>query len=281
MNIQDPEMAPTLASHLGTPSAEEDQEHEIPPPEQRVAALEAMLFASPGPVRFSELAEATGWGNRMLEQDLQNLESSLVHRGIELQRVAGALRLVTSRGAAPFVERLIGVQTRRRLSRAQLETLAIVAYRQPVTRAQAEALRGVSCERLLGQLCDLRLIREVGRADLPGRPIIYGTTMDFLRYFGLNNMEQLPDLRELKRNMAVEGVSASQASWNAAARGDTERPEGFESVDVAPRQEERKVEEPHRMGAMQPLAAELAGAPSQGLLKLFNKIRGKSPATPS
>ncbi|CAN0283897.1 unnamed protein product, partial [Phaeothamnion confervicola] len=164
--------------------------------EERLAALEAMLFASPGAVRFSELAEATGWKPGMLERDLNDLAQSLSLRGIELQRIAGAVRLVTRNTTSPYVERLIGVQTRRRLTRAQLETLAVVAYRQPATRAQAESLRGVSCERVLGQLCDLRLIREVGRAELPGRPLLYGTTPDFLRYFGLNNLEQMPDLTE-------------------------------------------------------------------------------------
>jgi segregation and condensation protein B len=243
-----------------------------------MAALEAMLFASPGAVRISELIEATGWKPAQVDKDLEALEESLRVRGIELQRVAGAVRLMTSAPTAPFVERLIGVQSRRRLTRAQLETLAVVAYRQPATRAQAESLRGVSCERVLAQLCDLRLIREVGRAELPGRPLLYGTTADFLRYFGLNSLEQLPDIFQLKRTMPAEGVSASQASWNAAARGETENPEGFESVDVSQAVAPQvATPTPNRMGTMVPIAAELAGGPSAGLQKLFDKIRGKRP----
>jgi len=299
VKIFDPEQPPTLHSSAREKTIEEVnpapaaavsnrrapkpivvEDNTLPPPpsnqEERLAALEAMLFASPGAVRFSELAEATGWKASLLERDLGQLAQTLRPRGIELQRVAGAVRLVTRNTTSGYVERLIGVQTRRRLTRAQLETLSVVAYRQPATRAQAEALRGVSCERVLGQLCDLRLIREVGRAELPGRPLLYGTTPDFLRYFGLNSLDQMPDLTELKRSTPVEGVSASQASWNAAARGETENPQGFDSVDITP--DTNEASSPSKMGTMQPIAAELAGAPSAGLQKLFDRIKGKKPA---
>ena len=237
---------------------------EPPTPMLRLKALEAMLFASPGPVKLSELTEATGWDKPMVERDLEQLAESLQGRGIELQRVAGAMRLVTAPSVARYVERLIGVQTRRRLSRAQLEVLAVVAYRQPVTRAMVESLRGVGSNRVLGQLCDLRLIREIGRAELPGRPLLYGTTSDFLRYFGIDTLTQLPDIAQLRPKA---NVSASQAQFNAAARGEEVEEGAAEEVEASP----------HKMGTMQPLAAELTQEPSGSLRKLLDKIRGKSP----
>lgn len=248
------------APELAPPPAPE----EPPSPTTRLQALEAMLFASPTPVKLAELVEATGWDKPLIERDLDQLAQVLEGRGIELQRIAGAMRLVTTPGVARYVERLIGVQTKRRLSRAQLETLAVVAYRQPVTRAMVEALRGVSSDRVLGQLVDLRLIREVGRAELPGRPLLYGTTADFLRYFGIDDLRQLPDIIALKPKAAV---SASQAQFNAAARGE-EAPVEEESAEA---------ESAHKLGTMQPLAAELAQEPSGSLRKLLAKIRGKSP----
>ena len=234
----------------------------IPPTSERLRAIEGLLFVSPGPLRLSELAEATGWDAKVIEQDLEALAQSLEGHGIELQRVAGALRLVTVPEVAPYIERMVGVQSRRRLTRAQLETLSVVAYRQPVTRAQVEAYRGVSCERLLGQLVDLRLIREVGRAELPGRPHIYGTTVEFLRYFGLNKIEELPDVGELRKTATV-GVSHSQASWNQVARGEAA------PAETAPLR---------GFKTMQPIADELSHAPSQGLRKLLDRIRGNKEA---
>ncbi|MBI3927139.1 MAG: SMC-Scp complex subunit ScpB [Armatimonadetes bacterium] len=213
----------------------------LPPPSERIRALEGMLFASPGPVKLTELAEACGWEKELVERDLERLVQTLEGRGIELQKVAGSLRLVTVPEVAPYIERMLKIQTRRRLSRAQLETLAVIAYQQPVTRAQIEAHRGVSCDRTLQQLADLQLVRETGRAEVPGRPILYGTSSDFLRHFGLNSLDELPALDSASEKPAAE---------------------------AAP--------EPLRRAAMQPIAEELAGEPSSGLRKLLNRIRGKS-----
>jgi len=262
----------------------------MPGPEERFRILESMIFVSPTPVRLSELAEATGWSEGQIERDLKQVEGRYLDHGMELQRVAGAYRLVTKAELSEHVERLIGVQTRRRLTRSQLETLAVVAYRQPVTRAQVEAYRGVNCERLLSQLSDLRLIREAGRAELPGRPYLYATTVEFLRYFGLEKLDHLPDMGELKRQ-PVEGISASQALWNASARGETrwdeapiEAPAAPAHVQVSlpaePQSAPLSVPEPRpRLQAMAPLAEEIASptSPTKSLRKLLDKIRGRSP----
>ncbi len=161
-------------------------------PSQRMAVIEALLFVNPAPMRVTELEEVCGWNRELIERDLERLQEALAGRGIELQRVAGAVRLVTVPGAAEFIEKMLKIQSRRRLSRSQLETLAVVAYKQPVTRAQVESYRGVKSERPLSQLMELRLLREVGRAPLPGRPCMYGTTAEFLRHFGLNDLKEMP-----------------------------------------------------------------------------------------
>lgn len=255
---------------------------DLPDSEERIRALEAMIFMSPTPVRPSELAEATGWGEGLIERDLSKVRARYRDHGLQLQKVAGAYRLVTRAETSPYVERLIGVQSRRRLSRAQLETLSVVAYRQPVTRAQVEAYRGVNCDRILAQLCDLRLIREAGRAEGPGRPLLYASTVEFLRYFGLENLSQLPDIGDLRKESS-QGISASQAHWNASARGETswdERPEVAEppaaTLESQPHaSQEAEVPQP-QFSAMAPIAEELAHSPTKSLRKLLDKIRGRS-----
>jgi segregation and condensation protein B len=189
------ESAPSAAGpepEAAGPLPEGPEASEPPPPGRRMAILEALLFASAVPVRTADLQEACGWPLQMLNHDLDCLGRELAGRGLELQRVAGAWLLLTSAATSPWVERFLKVQSRKQLSRAQLETLAVVAYRQPVTRAEVDAYRGVRSDRSLRQLEDLRLIREVGRAELPGRPIQFGTTLDFLRYFSLDRLEDLP-----------------------------------------------------------------------------------------
>ena len=261
MHITDPNLPPEIRKNASAP-----------PPSERIRALQAMLFVSATPVKISEIAEATGWDQRLVERDVERLQDLMEGHGLEVQRVAGALRLVTASQLSGYVEKLIGVQTKRRLTRAQLETLSIVAYRQPATRAQVEAYRGVNCERLLAQLVELRLIREAGRADLPGRPHIYGTTADFLRYFGLDGLEALPDISDLKPQKMANGVSASQAIWNAAATGDEEAQQGGPDMKVF------KMLTPLGTMSDRPSTASEAGpAPSSGLKKLFDKIRGKAP----
>jgi segregation and condensation protein B len=246
---------------------------DYPTPDERFRVLEAMIFVSSGPVRLSELSEATGWPEGLIERDLQKVKGRYLDHGLELQRVAGAYRLVTKAELNEHIEKLIGVQTRRRLTRAQLETLAVIAYRQPVTRAELEGYRGVGCERLLSQLCDMRLIREAGRAELPGRPYLYATTVEFLRYFGLESLEKLPDMGDLKRN-PVEGISASQARWNASAQGE-ESWDNEVQIQAPPASPPAPVA---TFAAMQPIAEELAGAnsPTKSLRKLLDKIRGRS-----
>ena len=159
-----------------------------------VAALEALLFAAPEPVSLDQLAAALEVEPPLVAAALEQLERHYAEgHGVELRQVAGGYRLVTRPEFAAFIERLHRPR-RPSLSRAALETLAIIAYRQPITRAEIEAVRGVSVESPLATLLEQGLIAEVGRRDGPGRPILYGTTPRFLEAFGLRDLSQLPPL---------------------------------------------------------------------------------------
>jgi len=168
------------------------------------AALEALLFVADAPPQVGELARALDTSPAQVEEALAALARSLQGRGLRLQRQGDRVRLVTAPELAPYVERFLGLRHGHRLSRAALETLAIIAYRQPITRGQIEAIRGASCERALATLKARGLVQEVGRAPLPGRPRLYGTTLKFLEHFGLERPEDLPPLTSLspRDNMA-------------------------------------------------------------------------------
>lgn len=164
----------------------------LPDQAKRAVILEAILFAAPSPVKMSEFQDVCGWPAAMIEDDLKALGEDLRGRGIVLHKAAGAWSLMTSPDTLRWVAKFLKIQNRRRLTRAQMETLAVVAYRQPVTRSEIDAYRGVRSERYVRQLEDLKLIRETGRANVPGHPLLYCTTSNFLRYFGLDSLEMLP-----------------------------------------------------------------------------------------
>ena len=158
--------------------------------------LEAMLFAAGRPVTPAELAAALGAARKDVLARLAALREDLRGRGVLLQEHAGEWQLVAAPEAARAIERLAGLPVPPRLSAAALETLSVVAYRQPATRGDVEAVRGVDCSGVLGSLLSRGLVEEVGRADGPGRPILYGTGFEFLRVFGLERLEDLPPLPE-------------------------------------------------------------------------------------
>jgi segregation and condensation protein B len=158
------------------------------------ALLEALLFAAGRPVTAPELAAALGVGRPEVMEGLSALRGRLAGRGLRLQEHAGEWQLVSAPEAARAIERLAGAPAPPRLSQAALETLAVVAYRQPVTRAQVEAVRGVDCSGVLSGLTARGLVEEAGRSEAAGRPILYGTGLEFLRLFGLDSLEDLPPL---------------------------------------------------------------------------------------
>jgi len=158
------------------------------------AALEALLFVSAEPVAPSQLATVLELSTSAVEQGLKELDGELQSRGLRLQRHGGRIQLTTAPEMAETVERFLGLEATSRLSRAALETLAIVAYQQPVTRPQIEGVRGVSSDGVMKSLLGKGLVQEVGRTEGPGRPILYGTAPDFLQHFGLNSLMDLPPL---------------------------------------------------------------------------------------
>ncbi len=169
-------------------------ESEIPTPLDIPAALESLLFVSAEPVAPSQLAATLEISSSAVEQGLKQLDGELQTRGLRLQRHGGRVQLTTAPEMADVVERFLGLEATSRLSRAALETLAIVAYQQPVTRPQIEAVRGVSSDGVMKSLLGKGLVQEVGRTEGPGRPILYGTAPDFLQHFGLNSLMDLPPL---------------------------------------------------------------------------------------
>lgn len=158
--------------------------------------VESLLFVSDGPLEMRRLQQLLEVERESLEQAIEALVQESQSRGLRLQRHGEALQLVTAPEAAPYVEKLLGFQSGPRLSPAALETLAIIAYEQPVTRARIEAIRGVNCDRALATLQARDLICEVGRLETVGRPVLFGTTPEFMHYFGLQSIDQLPPVSD-------------------------------------------------------------------------------------
>jgi segregation and condensation protein B len=165
------------------------------------AILEAVLFVSPEPVPVARLMSILGtFSKAEVVQALGILTHDLDQdgRGIQVVQVAGGYRLVTKQEYGPWLKRMDKAKAAQKLSRSALESLAIIAYKQPLVRSEIEEIRGVETSGVLRTLCERKLVRIVGRKDVPGRPIMYGTTKFFLEHFGLQDLSQLPPLREFK-----------------------------------------------------------------------------------
>jgi len=156
--------------------------------------LETLLFVAAEPVATAQLAAALDVSASVVERGLNELDASLQSRGLRLQRHGGRVQLTTAPQLAELIERFLGLEATSHLSRAALETLAIIAYQQPVTRPQIDAIRGVNSDSMMKSLLSKNLILESGRADGPGRPILYSTTPEFLQHFGLNSILEMPPL---------------------------------------------------------------------------------------
>lgn len=169
--------------------------------EDILAMLEAVLFVSHEPLSLDKLIEVLGIESDELKEIINEYQATLnlPGRGVELVNVAGGYKLMTKGSFHELVEKVIKPQGGQ-LSRAALETLAIIAYKQPVTRSEIEDIRGVSIDSMIYKLLDKELIVEVGRKDVPGHPNLYGTTERFLMQLGLNSLEELPELADIPVN---------------------------------------------------------------------------------
>ncbi|MDI6717310.1 MAG: SMC-Scp complex subunit ScpB [Actinomycetota bacterium] len=160
--------------------------------------IEALLFVSDRPLSVEKISEIVNLSEAEVKQALDELANDYrrADRGIQLREVAGGYRLYSHPAYASYIEKLIMSFDHRRLTQAALETLAIIAYKQPVTRSDIAAIRGVNSDGVINTLLNRDLIKELGRQDSPGQPILYGTTNRFLESFGLRSLDELPPLDE-------------------------------------------------------------------------------------
>ena len=166
---------------------------------EQISAVEAVLFASGEPVRIETLTEALGISPIEFEVLLEGLKQRYTEeRGIRLMRYEGSLQLCTRPQFMALIEAVLQPVRKQTLTQAALETLAVVAYRQPITRLEIEQIRGVQCDRAVATLVSHGLIVEVGRKETVGRPILYGTTEKFLQHFALTTLSELPRLEAVK-----------------------------------------------------------------------------------
>jgi segregation and condensation protein B len=177
---------------------QEPLEIAVTPAGERAAALEALLFASGEPEEIATLAAALEWPPAQVRVGLDELEEQLREgeRGIMLQRDETRVQLVSAPRFGPSVTRLLGLERTQKLSGAALETLALIAYRQPATRGELEAVRGVDCSAVIATLVARELIEPLGKRPTPGNPTEFGTTPQFLQFFGLASLDELPPLEE-------------------------------------------------------------------------------------
>lgn len=162
-------------------------------PEQLKPVLECMLFVSPQPLMMEHVAKSLGIEVLVAEQAIHELRLDFGARGLQIVRLANGYQMCTRPEFAHFIS-LLHKPQRTRLSRAALETLAIIAYRQPITPPEVEAIRGVNSDGVMKTLMDKGFVRQVGKKETPGRPTLYATTEEFLAHFGMNDLTDLPEL---------------------------------------------------------------------------------------
>ncbi|MFZ5817443.1 MAG: SMC-Scp complex subunit ScpB [Bacillota bacterium] len=190
--------------------------------------LEALLLASTEPLPVKKIAEVIGLDEkdaRILMEDLQK-DYEAPGRGLMIRELGGGFVLTTRPEVAEYVDRLLQPRSKG-LSHAALETLAIIAYRQPITKAEIEGVRGVKVDRSLETLVERRLVTDVGRKEAPGRPVLYGTTPEFLKYFGLKDLKDLPPI-ELDTSQPGLITPTRPGERVEEERAEGEKPEGEE-----------------------------------------------------
>ncbi len=158
------------------------------------ALVEAILFVTPEPISTTQVAGLLDVTPRVVKNALDELDSLYQGRGIRLQYHKNKVQITSAPEAANVLESMLELETTSTLSQAALESLSIIAYQQPITRPQIDSIRGVNSDGVLRTLLNKGLIDDVGRADGPGRPILYSTTTEFLKHFGLSSYDELPPL---------------------------------------------------------------------------------------
>lgn len=178
-------------------TATEADASETPVQLSLAAQLESLLYVAGEPATLNALAAALDATPGEIEAALEELSAQYQARGIRLQRLGNRARLVTAPEMGERIQKFLGLEEVNRLSQAALETLAIIAYNQPITKPQLEAIRGVNCDGVINTLLARNLVQELGRADTVGHPMRYGVSFDFLNYFGLRGVHELPPVDKL------------------------------------------------------------------------------------
>lgn len=211
------------------------------PPSELIAAVEAVLFAAAEPVHPKEIAAAFGGAS---EDDVVAAIDALRERyaggpgGLTVEQVAGAFRLATKPEVGGLVRQFFRQRNRTRLSPAALETLAIIAYRQPMTVPEIQAIRGVDPSGALKSLLEKKMVRILGRKKVVGNPLLYGTTRNFLVHFGLNRLEDLPSIEEFDQFLgALDGGQALLFAGATPQSADDAEPHDMAVVDASDEEE--------------------------------------------
>ena len=186
---------------------------------ERVGIVEAILFVTGNAVETREIARVLDITDAELEETLDALESGydFDRRGLRLLRFGAHVQLATRPDYAPYVEKLLQPVQKQSLSQAVMETLAVIAYRQPVTKAEIEQIRGVKCDYSVQSLVSKGLIEEIGRKEALGRPILYGTTDAFLRHFCISSVAELPEIDFSALAAKLAGTDENQMDSGTAA----------------------------------------------------------------
>ncbi len=204
--------------------------------QQLKSAIEALLFIGGGPLSVERLKGIFEDASKeQIEAQLQALKADYDARGagVMLAEVANGYQLATCPEQAPWVRKFKTVKVTTRLSRPALETLAIIAYKQPVTRPEIEAIRGVNIGGITRNLMERRLVKIVGKKDVPGRPMLYGTSVEFLQYFGLKDLSSLPTLKEFQELDAGENAMMEDLPERESGESEPLQEEASEALDAA------------------------------------------------
>ena len=196
--------------------------------------IEAIIFGSDEPLTPRQImdilqsSENSGPRIRMKEEELlsiiRDLNSEYVqaNRSFRIIQIAGGFQFATMPGFAEWLGRMVKEKAKRKLTQATLETMSVIAYKQPVTKPEIEAIRGVNADYAIQKLMERGLVTIVGRAATPGRPLLYGTTQDFLKHFGINDLSELPKPREIEEIMAEQGTEMEREILKRMGKTDQE-----------------------------------------------------------
>jgi segregation and condensation protein B len=201
-------------------------------PDQLKLVIESVLFVADGPVELRTLARLTEQTPEAINKAIEELGATSRERGVRIQRTGQSARMVSAPETASYVQRYLGIDENQRLSPVVLVTLTVIAYKQPVTKGEVERILRKNCEYSVMVLKARDLINEVGRADGPGRPYLYGTTFKFLEHFGLEKPEDLPPLPELEVAAALVAENGGAATEGVPAEALDEDPAFAEAAEA-------------------------------------------------